>query len=550
MCRFFKAACLFALILAGGRCAFAFDPASGDFSKADPDHIRVLSYNVEKNFVTDSGLTGAEFTRILQNIDPDIISFNEITPSLADTDIKSALETILGNTWTVHLGASDGFNRNVLATRHGLSLTIQDTTPASDVRGVTAGLIDLPDGTYGSTDFYVMAVHLKSGGGSTDAERRQEAADAIVNWMRDARTSGDNIDLAANTPMLVVGDTNFIIEGEPGGFNAPATLSTGDIFDEVTYGGDSAPDWDATTTTDAAPYDHTNADPRTWSSSGTFSRLDRFIFTDSVIRVANRFILNTATMSGAALAAASPALSATDTENAADHLPCVVDFELGASASPGNLLVNEFIYDDTGLDDLEFIELINTGGQEINLDAPIDYRLVRSDNALTSNTLPGAENEAWNVDLTGVVPANGGFFVLYNSQSMGIETQITSTLPALQYQTSGSNVLTNGATAIALITETRENGGDFNDALVEAYVYEGIAGGTYYLRTNSTNDLIIAISGNQLVPDLTPSDGSVSRNVGDATANSLAAWTIPDSQTAAAANATLVPVELISFTVE
>lgn len=532
--------------------AAAFDPANGDFSKENADHIRVLTWNVLDNFVTDASLTSNEFTDILQNIDPDIVCFQEMDTSETAADIKTALETILGNTWTVQRGLTDGFNRNMLATRFSLGTTTTDTSPASELRGVTAGLVDLPDGTYGS-DFYVMCIHFKSGATTTDATRRQTAADAIVNWMRDARNSGGNITLASNTPMLVVGDTNFVNEGEAGPGEAPTTLATGDIADEGTFGSDSAPDWDGGNLEDAAPYDHTNADPRTWSSSSPTSRLDRFNYTDSVIRVANRFVLNTATMGAPALSAASPALSSTDTANASDHLPAVVDFELGAAPAAGSLLINEFIFDDAGADDREFLEIINVGGQEVNLDAPLDYHYVRS-NAGMPTSAPGAENEAGWVDLTGVVPA-GGLFVVYDGSgtSAGIASKIESALPALQRQDSGFLALANGTnTGIALITTETVNGGagTVNDTLVEAYGYEiSNTGNTYFLRTDSDNGLTISLSGNELTTFSGGTDSTVSRQVGNATNGSFVNWQIPDTETAGSSNNT-VPVELSIFTIE
>ena len=50
-------------------------------------------------------------------------------------------------------------------------------------------------------------------------------------------------------------------------------------------------------------------------------------FTDSVIHVANRFVLNTLTMTPSALITAG--LQASDTSAVSDHLPSVVDFALG-----------------------------------------------------------------------------------------------------------------------------------------------------------------------------------------------------------------------------
>src|SRR5690606_14239544 len=113
-----------------------------------------------------------------------------------------------------------------------------------------------------------------------------------------------------------------------------------------------------------------------------------------------------------------------DTSSAADHLPIVADFAPGGEGPVGKLLINEFSYDDVSTDDRTFVELINTGAQPINLDAPKDYVLVRtSNNAPTSP--PGSPNQAGRYDLTGVIPP-GDVFVLYStgSDSAGIASQI------------------------------------------------------------------------------------------------------------------------------
>lgn len=348
-------------------CAAAFNPTAGDFTRLNASDVRVLEYNTELNFVSDASLTANEFTRIIGRVDPDIIAFAEIDSSLSAASIASQLQTITGDTWAVHRGLSDGARRCVLAARNGtrtsgfnLSIPlIQDTTPASEVRGVTAGLVDLA----GTTDLYVMVVHFKAFSGTTENAQRQQAVDAIISWQRDARTAGGSITLPANTPMLVVGDMNFV-----GGSSLTphVTIVNGDIFDESTYGADSPPDWDGTSSLDVMPADPNTLDRDTWSStaSSPSSRLDRFILTDSALSVASSFILNTRTMSPAARAAASPNLLLNDTANAADHLPVVVDFSPPATLVAGDILVNEFIVTPNAS---EAVEVLNTTAAPIDL---------------------------------------------------------------------------------------------------------------------------------------------------------------------------------------
>ncbi len=531
--------------------AAAFDPVAGDFAKATPGALRVMSYNVEKHFITDP-TRDDEFKRIFEAIAPDVIVFNEIDDSLgsaavAAAAIKARLETYApAGTWFVWAGISDGFNRNAVASRHPLSMQITDTTPASEVRGVTAALVDLPSGTWGTTDLYLMGVHMKSGGTTGvggDHQRRQVHADALVRWMADARTAGGSITLPANTPMVIAGDTNlgFNDQGDEAPYHASRTLLDGDIFDNATYGPDSSPDWDGTTLREAAPYDHTNAEPRTQPSSSPDSRFDRIIYTDSVLRVENRFLLRTATMTSGALSAAG--LLAGDSVTAADHLPVIVDFLPGAAPAPGDLRINEFIFNDVGTDDRNFVEIINVGGEVVNLDAPADFQLkVSSGNCPTSP--PGSNNQASFVDLKGIVPP-GGLFVVYNAagESSAVAGTIVSNLPSpIQRQNSSSLALTEGDnTALALVTRGRSSVTTTLEANIDAYLYAATTPGTTrYFRTSSNNGLTIALpTGQQTTFGAggAASDASLSRNVGDGAANSFAGWSIPNTATPGLPNA-------------
>ncbi|MCC6547904.1 hypothetical protein IT570_12130 [Candidatus Sumerlaeota bacterium] len=520
--------------------ARAFDPAAGDFAKANASDIRVLQYNIEDLFVDDSTVTANQLRRVFQAVNPDIVTMEELVPSVTAAQIKSTLEGYFpGTTWTVHRGLSDGFNRNVIATRHTLTLTATDTIPASETRGVTCGLVTTPS----SGSLYVMAVHLKCCTASGDAARRQTATDAIINWLRDARTPGGNITLADGTPMLVVGDYNV---GQDDNADEPPyhpsrTVLDGDIFNEATYGADSPPDWDGSDSTEAIPYDHVNGNPRTWpSSSSPSSRLDRFTYTDSVLRITNQFLISTTTMSSGALTAAG--LLSSDTSSGPDHLPVIVDFAPGAETTvPGVPLINEFSYSDSGTDDRSFVELINTGTRPLNLEAPHLYRFLRSDiNAPT--TIPGSENEATNpTSLRGVIPP-GGLFVIYNgsSQSAGIASDLVSRLPATQRQNISTLSMFDGPSAgIAVVRNDRSNNGDNVYTNIDAYLYEDAAPAQdNFLRTNSFGSTIITFGTAQSTSVSVSSDTqALSRNLGDFTPNSLANWTIPQDVTPGLPNA-------------
>jgi endonuclease/exonuclease/phosphatase family metal-dependent hydrolase len=302
----------------------ALNPSAGDFSKDDSRHVRVMSWNTARNFM-DVASTDDEYQRILNVLKPDVIVFNEIVNTITAAQLQTRLNSVLplgsGRTWTVKTGLTDGFIYNALASSTTQSLQITDTTPASEVRGVTAALVDLPNATY-SYDLYVMGVHLKAYAGGTNTTRRQTACDALAKWFGDIRTSGGSINLPSYTPALVMGDFNFV-DTEPQ--QPEITVRTGDIINNATYGADIKGDWDVTDLTDVTPRDPYTNDADTYPTGTTnpTSRIDRIYYTDSAMRVANKFVFNTRTMSSAQRTAAG--VNSADCETASDHLPVIAD---------------------------------------------------------------------------------------------------------------------------------------------------------------------------------------------------------------------------------
>lgn len=309
--------------------SFAYDPDNGDFSKENATDIRVMSYNTLQQFIYNPAKDDA-FRRILQAISPDIIIFQEFR-SPTEYEIKTRLNNILsyGQPWQVFEGQYDGM-RTVLASRYSLSRTHQDTFPTSSTRGVTLGLVDLPDATY-SRDLYIMGVHLKCCQDPEEEESRQQSCDAIAAWMGDARDApglGHNyISLPQDTPMVVVGDFNIHYWAD---VQQDDTLRTGDIQDNATYGVDVKGDWDNTDITDLKPADPYTGCINTFHSSGStpYWRFDRFYYTDSVLTVVHGFILNTTKMNYTQLAAAGLEMYDTTESYSSDHLPLVMDVHI------------------------------------------------------------------------------------------------------------------------------------------------------------------------------------------------------------------------------
>ncbi|MDH3944146.1 MAG: endonuclease/exonuclease/phosphatase family protein, partial [Anaerolineae bacterium] len=193
-------------------------------------------------------------------------------------------------------------------------------------------LIDLPDEAYGETDLYMICAHFKSGGALGDIFARQRQADTLIAQVRDFKTPGDNIDLPSGTPFILLGDFN-VYDSDPAAHLT--TMLTGDIDDEDKYGPDIAPDWDGTPLADALPF-HNGGDRLTYTWRNDMEPfapgpLDRILYSDSVLAIANAFVLNTMLLGPAELAALG--LHAEDVmvqpaRGNYDHLPIVVDFVL------------------------------------------------------------------------------------------------------------------------------------------------------------------------------------------------------------------------------
>ena len=135
----------------------------------------------------------------------------------------------------------------------------------------------------------------------------------------------DYISLPDLTPMVVMGDFNFVAGPQP-----EITLRTGDIQDNATYGPDVKGDWADVDLIDPAPVNPDNGNANTWPSykEKPTSRIDRFYLTGSAATVVGGFILNTLTMSPADLVSAGLQKKDTTNEFSADHLPVVIDLRL------------------------------------------------------------------------------------------------------------------------------------------------------------------------------------------------------------------------------
>ena len=293
----------------------SYEPISS--GKGAPEHLRIVSYNC---LVGGFFERVEAFTPILQAIQPDILCFQELWYyNYTAEETRQLVEQILppgsGNHW---YAAQQ--HDNVIVSRYPIV-----TQEAID--GNLATVIDLPQAL--GEDLLLLSAHLPAS--DNDANRQLEA-DAIIAFLRDAKTPGGALSLEEGTPIVLVGDLNLV-----GLAQQLETLLTGDIVNEGTYGADHAPDWDGSALADAVPFQTGEAFAYTWWDEGSSygpGRLDFIIYSDSVLALKKSFVLRTESMSDEQLALG--ALERDVTSTASDHLPVVADFTIRTSV-PGLL---------------------------------------------------------------------------------------------------------------------------------------------------------------------------------------------------------------------
>ena len=324
----------------------AIEPAaSAGLHQSASSDVRVMSWNVKMgSILPPNGVRRESFARIVRAIDPDVIALQEVMwPDLAPK-LSRLMDSYIpledGQSWHVHT-VSD----NVLISRYPMRWQggeLATPHPLHELglpnfhHGFAAALLELP----GSADLLVVGMHNKSGAGHKDIRLRQDHADAVVRWIRELRGSEQKKSIADATPIVVLGDMNAV----PNASMAPfETLISGDIADEETFGPDFVIDWDGTDLTDVRPsHNALGREYYTWRNDNmpfAPSALDRVLYTDSVMSVRNRFVLNTMTLPPADLA--DLGLQQSDVlydgdPNYYDHLPLVVDFEISSASLSGH----------------------------------------------------------------------------------------------------------------------------------------------------------------------------------------------------------------------
>lgn len=279
-------------------------PLEVSLERRDPNDVRVLTYNV-----LFDGLfkRPAPFIRVLRAIDPDVICFQEIWSHTAQQAADQVSLALPDAGW-VGANTTEG---------HVVSRYPLIESRAIDEAGNYWALIDLPDDRY-DVDLSIVSAHPPC---CDNEEGRQQELDGIAAWVRDLVAPG-GYDLRDGTPAVIAGDMNLV-----GRARQVRTLVAGEIVDEETHGGSGPLDWDGTPLADSNPRHAGGRDTFTWRDSrSSFApgKLDYIVYSDSVLGLANAFVLATEELAPEALERYR--LRAGDTLEASDHLPVVADF--------------------------------------------------------------------------------------------------------------------------------------------------------------------------------------------------------------------------------
>ncbi|MEN8928331.1 MAG: T9SS type A sorting domain-containing protein [Flavobacteriales bacterium] len=283
-----------------------------NITKEDTNQLRVVAYNTYFNGLDDP-LRVPAYQNIITTLSPDIIGFSECWNTTATT-VKGLIDTWLPtgdtNGWYVQKHLARGL---ITASRYPITQSWQSLSHQFPT------LIDLPE-RFGS-DFLFTNSHLSC---CQKEEQRQNQADAYIQFILDAKTTGGIIDLPFNTPFACGGDFNLV-----GYAQQLNTLANGDIQDETAFGPDGAPDWDNTNLTYGSCLQSDKRMDYTYrSDNGTYppGKLDFIIYSDAVMTAEKSFVLQTEVMSASRLFAFN--LNKDDTQTASDHFPVVKDFSI------------------------------------------------------------------------------------------------------------------------------------------------------------------------------------------------------------------------------
>ncbi len=385
---------LFAALLAVLWCltqpvSAQWNPQQGEWNKSDPDHLRVMTWNVRDrlcstNSKQDNGGTWHGMSVVVAAARPDVLILQETgdnsgngTGSSADSTatltsvvnlfIDGGADPFQGGTVTAFVKKyapgydlphrfvstnSDGFNRNIILSRYPFAdlngdgkATLSDMPNVNGesysaggtggIRGFMFAEIDLPNDTY-EGDLVVGNAHLKSGGDSSSQAQRLTASQNVAYYIHALLAGAGTGVPDANNAFFDNPPATSILSG------STAVVIGGDWNEDENTNGRRGPAlWltqgEFAAGTDGTDRDTTDAEfdtavdlfsgSRVTQNSG--SKLDYIAWWDSVATPVHQFVFNSATMPAQAR---PPEFSnhpfPQSVSSASDHRPVIVDLEL------------------------------------------------------------------------------------------------------------------------------------------------------------------------------------------------------------------------------
>jgi endonuclease/exonuclease/phosphatase family metal-dependent hydrolase len=387
----------FGIMVAGGTCVAQWNPAAAQWGKTDSRDLRVMTWNVRDAICsTNAKAEGANnwcaVARIIASMKPDVLILQECGDNSGNGtggsgDSQSTLNTTVGllvnggsdpfrggaavGSWVRKYDAaltypyiyssanSDGFNRNVIMSRHPFADLNGDNRSTYDqfsnsadlyapgggsgIRGWNYAEINLPDATYRG-NLVIGNSHLKSGGAASDFTERlvasQNIAYYIDHWYNGAGGSTPDprsriadfpqatVVLDAFTPMIWGGDLNE--DEQTNGRDGPAIWMTRAAS---TSGDGTDRDRSDSAFDDARDPLNSNSSNRNTQGSG---KLDYLLWQDSIASTRRTYIYQS---SSGGPAAYPPEMIGYPTialasSTASDHRPVIADFILPAPLVP------------------------------------------------------------------------------------------------------------------------------------------------------------------------------------------------------------------------
>ena len=240
------------------------------------DELRMITHNV-LNDRPFSNQWQDQFFRQWIAVRPDILHLQEIY-SHTTQETEALIQSCLGGTWF-----SAGHNDCKTISRYPI-------TGSWTIDGNLAVLINTTDAI--GTPMLCINAHFPC---CSNDEGRQEEADAVMAFVREAYQPGGPITLEEDVPVLIAGDLNLV-----GLARQLETLVTGDIADNGSFGQDFMPDPDGSHLHNIVSRLTEQRMGYTWRSDNSWfwpGHLDYMIFSDSNLQRSHDFLLDTREMS-------------------------------------------------------------------------------------------------------------------------------------------------------------------------------------------------------------------------------------------------------------